>query len=178
MTRFEAYLLLKRYLREREHLRAGLATEAVMEALAERLGGRPETWGVAGLLAWLDRELTTQNPKARGMVAAEMLRAEDVPVAIISAVQGRLGPGPHEELLWRALAAAEPAAMIVIDAVEGPDELTRLDGQGLATMADDPSVATEASRTRVLALEQDGLSLPELLGLARDALLKVAGDVF
>lgn len=178
MTRFDAYLLLKRYLRDRRHLRAGLATEAVMEALASRLGGRPERWGLSGLLAWLDRELTAQNPKSRGAVAAEMLRAEAAEARIVAAVRQRLGPGPHSDLLCRALAAAEPAALIVLAAVDDPQELVQIAGDDLARLADDPSIAPEASRTRVLALVADGVDLPELLELSRVALLRIASDVF
>ncbi len=178
MTRLEAYLLLKRNLRDRSHLRAALATEAVMEALADRLGGGPELWGVTGLLAWLDRELTDQNPIRRGAVAAEMLRAEAAPGAVSTAVADRLGPGPHADPLTRALAAAEPAALIVLDAVEDPHELETLAGADIARLADDPSVATEASRTRVLALEPDGLDLGALLEIARQAVLRIGADVF
>lgn len=178
MTRLEAYLLLKRSLRARRHLRAALATEAVMEALAEKLGGRPEIWGVTGLLALLDRELTDQNPMRRGAVAAEMLGAEGAPAQVSAAVGTRLGPGPHLDPLTRALAAAEPAAMIILDAVESPGELEGLDGPGLARMADDPGVATEASRTRVLALEPDGVDLGGLLEIARLAVLRIAPDIF
>lgn len=178
MTRIEGYLLLKRYLRDKRHLRAGLATEAVMEALANRFGRQPEPWGLSGLLAWLDRELTAENPKSRGSVAAQMLRAEGADARIVSAVGQRLGPGPHADLLCRALAAAEPAAMIVVDAVDAPQELVQITGDDLARLADDPSIAPEASRTRVLALKTDGVDLAKLLELSRLAVVQIASDVF
>ncbi len=49
MTRLEAFLLLRRFVREQRSIRVSLATEAIMEDLAGRLGSDPHLWGLAGM---------------------------------------------------------------------------------------------------------------------------------
>lgn len=178
MDRTDAFLLLRRHLRGRQGLRAALGCEALMEVLAERLGAERGLWGLAGLLSGLDVELTAHNPRARGRVAAEMLGGEGAPAAVVRALGQRLQPGPHDELLVRALAAAEPAAMILLDAAEDRAELAGFEPELLAGLVDDPSLAPTASRTRILALEGDGVALQELMRLARQALLAAADDLY
>ena len=56
-SREDALVLLSRYIGN-ERIRAhSLASEAVMRALALRLGEDPDLWGIAGLLHDLDLEL-------------------------------------------------------------------------------------------------------------------------
>ena len=50
-----------------------LATEAIMRALAARLGEDPDLWGLAGLAHDLDCEETGDDFSRQGVVAAETL---------------------------------------------------------------------------------------------------------
>ncbi|HBH87367.1 MAG TPA: hypothetical protein DDY17_07190, partial [Syntrophaceae bacterium] len=54
MTREEAMELLKQHIKNERMLGHSYATEAVMRALARKLGHSDEKWGIAGLLHDLD----------------------------------------------------------------------------------------------------------------------------
>jgi predicted hydrolase (HD superfamily) len=178
MTRFEAFLLLRRRVRDRGLVRRCLAAEAVLEDLAPRLGGDAETWALAGLLHEVDAEFTENNPKRKGAVAADIVRADGAPPEVVRALSGFRGPGPHPDALTRALAASVPAAMILLDIASRREDLENLDAAGMAEALEDPSVAPAASRARVGDLEADGMDAVGLLELARRAVLRVAPDVF
>lgn len=178
MTRFEAFLLLRRRVRDRSLVRRCLAVEALMEDLAPRLGGDVEIWGLAGLLHEVDAEFTENNPKSKGRVAADIVRSDGGPAEVVQALQDFRGPGPHADPMTRALAAAVPAAMILLDLVSSPEELGALESGELPNAPDDPSIAPGASRARIHDLEEAGLDAKALLELARTAVLRVAADVF
>ena len=76
MDRFSAFLLVRRGLKQRESRNLALATEAIMESLAARVGEPPEQWGVVGLLSQLDVEYSEHNPKARGRTARQQAELE------------------------------------------------------------------------------------------------------
>jgi predicted hydrolase (HD superfamily) len=178
MTRFEAFLLLRRRVRDRGLVRRCLAAEAVLEDLATRLGGEVEIWGLAGLLHEVDAEFTENNPKSKGTVAADIVRSDGGPADVVRALQGFRGPGPHADELTRALAAAVPAVMIVLDLASSPEDLEKLDSGEMLGALDDASIAPQASRARIHDLNETGLDTGALLELARGAILRVASDVF
>jgi hypothetical protein len=68
--------------------------------------------------------------------------------------------------------------MIVLDLASCREDLEKLETEELTGALDDPSVAPEASRTRILALEESGVDTNALLELARGSVLRVAEDVF
>jgi len=54
MTREEALELLKEYLHQPNLVKHCLAVEQCLRALARRLGGNEETWGLAGrFMTWI-----------------------------------------------------------------------------------------------------------------------------
>jgi predicted hydrolase (HD superfamily) len=178
MTRFEAVLLVRRRIRDRALVRFCLAVEAVMEDLARRLGGDPQTWGLAGLLHELDREFTQHNPSRKGTLAADLAKIEGAPPSVCRALSAFRAPGPHTDPLANALAAAVPASTVIVElacSAREPDGLKDVD---LAGILEDPSVAPQASRTRLDYLRESGIGTPELLEIARAAISRVAADVF
>jgi hypothetical protein len=178
MTRFEAFLLLRRRVRDRSLVKRCLAVEALMEDLAPRFAGDVAVWGLAGLLHEVDAEFTENNPKSKGRVAADIVRSDGGPAEVVRALQDFRGPGPNADPLTRALAAAVPAAMILLDLASGPEELEALESGELPNAVEDPSIAPGASRARIHDLVETGLNAGELLNIARVAILRVAADVF
>jgi predicted hydrolase (HD superfamily) len=178
MDRFDALLLLRRRVRDREVVRACLAAEALMRNLAGSFDGDPDVWGLAGLLHEVDHDFTRDNPASKGRIAAEIVRTDGGPSEVAEALGGFRSPGPHEAVLTRALSAVVPAVLILLDLGPDPASLAALDADRLVALAEDPSVAPSASRTRILALQSDGFALDELLRLARETILESAADVY
>ena len=58
INRAQAFDLLRAYCSEDILIKHSLATEAVMQALARRVGQDPDRWGIAGLLHDLDYDAT------------------------------------------------------------------------------------------------------------------------
>ena len=72
LDRTEALAMIKASAPDHLYVHA-LETEAVMRALAARLGQDPETWGLAGLLHDLDYPQTKDTPEKHGLLTAETL---------------------------------------------------------------------------------------------------------
>jgi putative nucleotidyltransferase with HDIG domain len=87
ITRQEALELMETNLRADNLRKHCLATEAIMRALAERLGFDAEAWGIAGLLHDLDYEETKENPPQHGLKTAAVLKEKGVNQEIIDAVK-------------------------------------------------------------------------------------------
>ena len=67
MDRKTAFSELKKRVKNKNLIKHMLATEAVMAALAERLGENKESWMLAGLLHDIDYEETKNQPERHGL---------------------------------------------------------------------------------------------------------------
>ena len=93
-TREEAVELLHRYITNERMLNHCYATEAVMRALARRLGRDEEKWALAGLLHDLDIELVNADLNVHGLETEKILKEKGVDPEMIDAVVGAKGkPG-------------------------------------------------------------------------------------
>lgn len=110
LTRFELFVILRNQVADRGRVRRSLAHEAGMEALARLVGADATTWGMVGLGAGIDADLTASNPARRGEVAGELLRTEGAAPGIGEAVRARVQDEPE-----RMPVAA--AAMVVVEAI-------------------------------------------------------------
>jgi uncharacterized protein len=166
-----------------ETLRAHmLATEAIMAALAARLGGDRERWALAGLLHDLDVAETADQMEVHGHRTVEWLREaglddEEVLAAIEahnpangSAIEGRMA---------RALFAADPlTGLITAAALIRPEkklELVQL--KSLKKRFKEPAFARGARREDILTCEELGLELEEFLAIGLEAMKGVADDL-
>jgi len=87
ITRAKAINLLQVYCTEEVLIKHPLATEAVIQALARRLGHDPEQWGIAGLLHDLDYNAAKGDPTRHTLVTEEILRTREVDEEIIDAIK-------------------------------------------------------------------------------------------
>jgi predicted hydrolase (HD superfamily) len=124
LGRFELFLALRNQVADRGRVRRALAVEAVMEELATALGHDPGLWGLAGLGADIDVELTAQNPDRRGAVAEELLLTEGVPPdAAVAARLFRDAAVASLPPLVQGLVVADAAVDIVADLSEHDERL-------------------------------------------------------
>ncbi|KAA0008942.1 MAG: HDIG domain-containing protein, partial [Thermoplasmata archaeon] len=73
IAREDAYNLVKKYIRKENLIKHSLAVEAIMRAIARKLGRDENLWGLAGLLHDIDYEYTYDDPSEHGIVACQML---------------------------------------------------------------------------------------------------------
>ena len=85
MNREEALTLLDEQIQSANMKKHCYASEAVMRALARRLGKNEETWGLAGLLHDIDVEITNADPYTHGPYASRLLEGK-VPPDVLDAI--------------------------------------------------------------------------------------------
>ena len=126
ISREGAIVLLNRYIQNERMSNHCYAAEAVMRALARRLGEDEEKWGIAGLLHDLDIELVDGDLKVHTVDTEKILRDEGIDADVIDAIK------MHNEEAWgakrngafhHALAAGETiTGLIVATALVYPDK--------------------------------------------------------
>ena len=83
LTREEALRILEGNVRRRNIFLHMLAVEAIMRALARRLGEDEELWGLTGLLHDVDFERTCDDFERHGLEAAAIL-GDSVPKEVLT----------------------------------------------------------------------------------------------
>jgi len=158
-----------------------LATEAVMKALARRLGQDEEVWGLTGLLHDIDVELTEGDMEAHSRLGADIARdlgaSEEVSQAILC--HNWTHGIPCETLLDRALLCTDPlTGLIVAGALVRPDrKIAGLTTQSLMKRFAEPRFAAGASREQIAACSELGLELEEFIGLGLEAMEDIAAEI-
>ena len=125
MDREQAYALMTTHVADQGLRRHMLAVESAMRAYAERLGGDPETWGLAGLLHDFDWEIhpTLEQHPAEG---APILRAAGCDETVVRAIlsHNTAGTGVEREspIEFALLACDEITGLLSASALVRPDK--------------------------------------------------------
>ena len=181
MNRPEAIRLLEEHVSSDWLRKHSLASAAIMEAMAARLGENPEAWWVAGLLHDLDFD-QTQDPARHGLLAAEVLRSRGVAEELVAAVLAHNAEGlglTRRTRLDFALTCAESiTGLIVATALVMPDrKLASVTGDSVLRRMKKKDFARRVSRESILLCEKAGLGLEEFAELAVAAMRGVAGEL-
>jgi putative nucleotidyltransferase with HDIG domain len=181
MDREQAGRLLDEFVSSDWLKKHSLATAAVMEVIAGRLGQDPEAWWVAGLLHDLDFDLT-QDPAAHGRQAAEILRQRGAGEELVAAVMAHNAEGLGVErrtTLDFALTSAESiTGLIVATALVMPDKkLASVSGDSVVKRMKKKDFARKVSRESILLCERVGLTIEEFAALAVSAMQGVAAEL-
>lgn len=182
MTRDEALALVKQRVKNENLVRHMLATEAIMAALADRLGGDRDTWGLAGLVHDLDVEETADAMKVHGLLSAKWLQEAglDDPVVLqaVKAHNPANGTSPSS-LLDRVIVAADPlSGLITAAALIRPEkELALVSLKSLKKRFKESAFAKGASRTEIATCEEFGVPLDEFLEIGLTAMQSIAPEL-
>lgn len=183
MDRNEALELLKTHVKNENLVKHCLASEAVLRALALRLGADRELWGLAGLLHDIDVELTAGDPARHTHEAARILGERGLPPELIEAVKLH-NEAAHAGLrrstpLQRALAAGETVTgMITATALVYPDRrLASVKASSVTKRMKDKRFAASVDRGIIMECEALGLKLDEFIQLSLDAMRSVSSDL-
>ena len=157
-----------------------LATEAIMRALAKKLGEDEDEWGFTGLLHDIDVELVgddaSSHSKLGADIAQELGASEKMGHAILC--HNEVHGIPRETKLEKALFCADPlSGLITAAALVRPDKLSGLTTKSVLKRFKEEGFATEVSRERVAQCWQIGLELEEFVTLGIKAMKGIAPEL-
>ncbi|MDM7999068.1 MAG: HDIG domain-containing protein [Dehalococcoidia bacterium] len=181
MDRTEALAAVRARVQNENLIKHMLATEAIMRALARRLGQDEEEWGLTGLIHDIDVELTEGQPQDHSKVGADLVKqmgaSEPVCHAVLS--HNEAHGVPCETLLDKALFCADPlTGLITAGALIRQDrKLAGLTVDSLKKRFKEKRFAAGASRENIASCEQIGLSLDEFLSLGLEAMKGIAPEL-
>jgi len=171
--RVQAGELVRKHITSPALLSHSRAVEAVMRALADRLGQDPQRWALAGLLHDIDYEATAQTPERHGASGADMLGMLGFDAEITHAVlaHGRSGE-PRTSLMDKGLYAADPATGLITAAayVQPSKKVADVTLPSLLKKFKSKAFAAGANRDQIDTCAEIGLSREEFLQLALEAM--------
>ncbi len=180
ISREEAINLLHKYLSNDRNLKHCLAVEAIMRALARRLGEDEVLWGLVGLLHDIDYELVGRDLSRHGLVAAELLRGL-LPSDALDAI------GAHNELTGKALdtklayalkASDHISGLIIATALVMPNKrLSEVKAETVIKKFRQKDFAKGVNRDKILLCGKLGLSLEEFVEVSLNALKEVSSEL-
>jgi putative nucleotidyltransferase with HDIG domain len=181
MNREEALDSVKANVENGNLVKHMLATEAIMRALARRLGGDEEEWGLTGLLHDIDVELTEGDMNSHSKLGADLAQELGASEAMAHAIlchNEAHGISPETEL-DRALYCADPlTGLITAAALIRPDKkLAGLAAKSVKKRFKEKSFAAGANREQIARCSELGLELDEFIELGVTAMQEIAADL-
>jgi putative nucleotidyltransferase with HDIG domain len=180
MERSAAIALLNKHVHEPGLKNHGLATGAVMKALAEKIGEDGGLWETIGLLHDIDFELIHGDIQLHGKKGADILIDAGIDPNIASIVQRHnhmLFSGTYERPVEIALQAADSASGLVIAcALVKGGRLSDITVKTVTKKAKEKSFAAGCDRGRIALIELI-IPLPEFYTVAIQGLMGIREDL-
>jgi uncharacterized protein len=180
LTRDEAFALLTTHVPDAALVAHSLESEAVLRALARRLGKDEELWGLTGLLHDLDYATTKDNPNRHGLDSAELLAGklpEDAVAAIRAHNGERTGCPPVAELDFALRCGETVTGLIHTNALVRPMRMEGMDAKSLKKKAKDKAFAASVCRETIGECARIGLEQAEFYTIAIGAVASIASEV-
>jgi len=179
ITREEAVKLMKDYLQVESLRKHCYATEAVMRAMAERLGHDPELWGIVGLLHDLDYNETKDQPSQHSLKTAEILKEKGVTNEVIEAIKGHnaeaLGIERKTDLDVAITCSECITGMVVATALVYPDKkISSVKPSSIIKRMKQKEFARNVNRESIRKCEDLHISLEEFAELSLKAMGKIS----
>jgi putative nucleotidyltransferase with HDIG domain len=180
--RQKALALLREYIKNENMIKHCLAAEAVMMALAERLGEDREKWGLTGLLHDLDVELVEGDLSVHTLEAEKILRANGIDEEIIRAIRSHNEKAHGEkrsQKLHYALAAGETiTGLIIATTLVYPDKkIKSVKPKSIKKRMKEKSFAAGVNRDTIMECEKLGLDINEFAQISLTAMQGIAADL-
>ncbi|MBA7631817.1 hypothetical protein ES703_39353 [subsurface metagenome] len=161
MTRKEALDSVKANVENENSVKHMLATEAIMQALAKRLGEDEEEWGLTGLLHDIDMELTEGDMSSHSRLGADLVREMGASEAMARAIlcHNEAHGVPLETNLDKALFCADPlTGLITAAALVRPDKkLAGVEAKSVRKRFKEKSFAAGANREQIATCSELGI---------------------
>ena len=181
MTREEALDSVKANVENANLIKHMLATEAIMCALAKRLGEDEEEWRLTGLLHDIDVELTEGDMNSHSKLGADLAWELGASEAMAHAIlcHNEAHGVPLETKLDKALFCADPLTGLIIAAtlVRPDKKLANLKAGSVKKRFKEKSFAAGANRQQIAQCSELGLELDEFIELGLKAMQEIAADL-
>ncbi len=181
MRREEAIDSIRANVEDKNLVKHMLATEAVMRALARRLGEDEEEWGLTGLLHDIDLELVQGNMNEHSKLGADLARELGASEAMAHAIlsHNETHGIPLETKLDKALFCVDPLTGLIIAAalVRLDKKLAGLEARSVMKRFKEKRFAPGADREQISQCSQIGLELGEFIELGLKAMNGIADDL-
>ncbi len=154
------------------------ASEAVLRAMAQKLGKNEEEWGLAGLLHDIDVEITNADPHTHGPYAEKML-AGKVSAEVIDAIVMHNEIATEKERtteFQHALAAGETiTGLITAVTLVYPDKkIASVKPKSVTKRMKQKAFAASVKRENIMECEKIGIPLPEFVELSVKAMSEIS----
>jgi len=165
---------------DKNMIRHMLATEAIMQALAKKLGEDEEEWGITGLIHDIDVELVDGDMSSHSKLGADIAQELGASEAMAHAIlcHNEAHGVPRETKLDKALFCADPlSGLITAAALVRPDKLSGLTTKSVMKRFREKSFAAGVNREQVAQCQEIGLELEEFMGLGIEAMKGIASEL-
>lgn len=182
LSRDAAEKLVREHITQTNLINHSLAAEAVLRAMAERLGEDVEQWGLAGLLHDLDSE-SHPDLEEHTKETVRLLTEKGVDGEIIEAIRlHNLTAHPGEQRtthLQHALAAGETITGLVVAAalVRPEKQLAAVKAKSVKKRFKEKAFARGANREIIAECEEIGIPVPELCEMSLVAMQSIAKQI-
>jgi putative nucleotidyltransferase with HDIG domain len=182
ITRNEAIELLNEYIKNEKMLSHCYASEAVMRALARKLGRDEEKWGLAGLLHDLDVEIVNADLNIHGKETEKILNEKGIEPEIVEAIvmHNEVLTGKERQTEFQhALAAGETiTGLIIATTLVYPDKkIASVKTKSVTKRTKEKAFAASVSRDNILECEKIGIPLNEFVEISLNAMNNISDQL-
>jgi hypothetical protein len=181
MNREEAYQLIKERVKNKNLIKHMLAVEAIMKALAKKLGEDEEKWGLTGLLHDIDYEITAKDPHKHSIIGANMLKEIGLDDEIVNAVRAHNDMHKIKRItpLEKALFCVDPlTGLIVAAALIHPNKkLASIDHNFVLNRFKEKAFARGAKREQIKKCSELGFELEEFIKIGLLAMQNISEEL-
>lgn len=172
MSRKEVLDSVQSNIQNEDRIRQILFTEAIMRALAKRLGEDVKEWGITGLLHDIDVELVEDDPSSHGRLGADIARELGANETMTHAIlcHNAANGIPQETELDKSLCCAISLSKLLISAISNhPDELLRLTVKSVMDSSKEVVTDSTAKDEQIAICNKLGLEKEEFIALGIEA---------
>ncbi|MFC2115226.1 HD domain-containing protein [Bacteroidota bacterium] len=182
MTREEAWNHLNNNVKNEKMLYHSLSSEAVLRALARRLGKDEDRWGLAGLLHDIDVEITNADPGLHSLKAKELLMDFNLDEELLDAIRmhNEMATGQLRSTEFQhALAAGETiTGLIYATALVYPDrKIASVKPKSIVKRMKQKAFAASVNREVIMECEKIGIPLQEFVEISLDAMKEIGESI-
>lgn len=179
MDREEVVSSIQANVQDKNAVNHMLATEAIMRALAKRLGQDENEWGLTGLVHDIDVELVKDDPDSHSKLGADIARelgaSENMAHAILCHNQAH--GIPRETELDKALFCAESLSAVITAALAHPGRPKALTTKAVKKLLHRKGCGAGANLEQVGQCREIGLELDEFISLGLEAMKGIASNL-